>query len=181
MVGLGARAWRTVACALAVSILAVSLAGCYPKRWTTTYNKALNWDLESSNAVLETTGRDAETEKKRIEFLEALWNEKQPPYRVNAGDEIEIRVYGHDELNVTTRVSPDGCVGMMFLGQVDVAGRTIMEARDAVEKGLAPYIKHPVVGVTVLKVDSETITVSGACRVISFLTVMHTAMSSPRE
>ncbi|MBR4252209.1 MAG: polysaccharide biosynthesis/export family protein [Kiritimatiellae bacterium] len=163
MVGAGSRGVRAASAALAAAALAAALAGCYPKRWTTSYNKALNWDLENSNAVLETTGRDAETEKKRIEFLEALWNEQQPPYRVNAGDEIEIRVYGHDELNVTTRVSPDGCVGMMFLGQVEVAGRTIMEARDAVEKGLAPYIKHPVVGVTVLQVDSETITISGAC------------------
>ena len=164
MVGSETRARRRVAFALAAFALAAGLAGCYPRRWTSNYNKALNWDIESSNAVLETTGRDAETEKKRIEFLQALWNEEQPPYRLNAGDEIEIRVYGHDELNVKTRVSPDGSVGMLFLGQVDVAGRTIMEARDAVEKGLEPYIKHPVVGVTVLKVDSETITVSGACK-----------------
>ncbi len=163
MVGSETRGFRAAAAVLAAAVLAAVSGGCYPTRWTTSYSKALNWDLESSNAVLETTGRDAETEKKRIEFLEALWNEQQPPYRVNAGDRIEIRVYGHDELNVTTRVSPDGSVGMMFLGQVEVAGRTIMEARDAIEKGLAPYIKHPVVGVTVLEVDSETITVSGAC------------------
>jgi polysaccharide export outer membrane protein len=51
---------------------------------------------------------------------------------------------------------------MVFLGQVDVAGRTISEARDTIEKGLEPYVKHPVVGVTVLEVASETVTVSGA-------------------
>ena len=163
MVRFGTKVRRILPAALAAGALAAALAGCYPKRWTTTYNSALNWDLESSNAVLETTGRDAETEKKRIEFLQALWNEEQPPYRVNAGDEIEIRVYGHDELNVRTRVSPDGSVGMMFLGQVDVAGRTIKEARNAVEKGLEPFIKHPVASVTILEVDSETVTISGAC------------------
>jgi len=149
--------------ALASALLAAALSGCYPGRWTNNYNRALNWDIEDSNAVLETTGRDEETEKKRIEALNALWAEEIPPYRLNAGDEIEIRVYGHQELNVTTRVSPDGCVGMLFLGQVHIAGRTIIEARDAVEKGLATYIKHPVVGITILKVDSETITISGAC------------------
>ena len=163
MVGLGTRTRRWATFVLAVAALAALLAGCYPRRWTTNYNKALNWDLESSNAVLETTGRDAETEKKRIEALKAIWAEEAPPYRLNAGDEIEIRVYGHDELNVTTRVSPDGCVGMLFVGQVHVAGRTIIESRDAIEKGLEPYIKHPVVGVTVLRVDSETVTISGAC------------------
>ncbi len=163
MVGCGKRTVRALRAALAAAVLAAALAGCYPGRWTTNYSKALNWDLESSNAVLETTGRDAESERKRIEFLEALWAEEAPPYRVNAGDQVEIRVYGHDELNVTTRVSPDGSVGMLFLGQVDIAGRTIVEARDAIEKGLSEYIKHPVVGVTLLNVDSETATISGAC------------------
>ena len=163
MVGLRKKAGRWTAGLLAAAVASAILAGCYSDRWTSNYNEAFNWDIESSNAVLETTGRDAETERKRIEFLRALWEEELPPYRVNAGDRIEIRVYGHNELDVTTRVSPDGSVGMMFLGQVDVAGRTIIEARDAIEKGLEPYIKHPVVGVTVLEVDSETVTISGAC------------------
>jgi polysaccharide export outer membrane protein len=157
-----ARRGAALAALLLAATLAATLAGCYPNRWTSNYDGFFD-AIETSNAVLETTGRDAESERKRIAFLEALWNEKQPPYRVNAGDEIEIRVYGHEELNVKTRVSPDGCVGMLFLGQVDVAGRTIVEARDAIEKGLEPYIKHPVVGVTVLQVDSEKVTVGGAC------------------
>jgi len=137
------------------------LSGCYSARWTSNYDGFMD-EIEKDNAILETTGRDAETEAARLQFLKELAEEEQPPYRVNAGDKIEIRVYGHDDLSVTTRVSPDGSVGMLFLGQVDVAGRTIMEARDAIEKGLEPYVKHPVVGVTVHEVDSETVTVSGA-------------------
>lgn len=138
------------------------LAGCYGARWTGNYNKALNWDIENDNAILEVSGRDEETERERQEVLRALAEEEVPPYRVNAGDKIEIRVYGHEDLGVLTRVSPDGSVGMLFLGQVDVAGRTIAEARDAIEKGLEPYVKHPVVGVTVLEVASEKVTVGGA-------------------
>lgn len=148
--------------ALAALLLAGALSGCYSDRWTSNYDGFFD-EIEHDNAILEVSGRDEETERKRIEFLEALAEEEQPPYRVNAGDRIEIRVYGHDDLGVTTRVSPDGSVGMLFLGQVDVAGRTITEARDAIEKGLEPYVKHPVVGVTVLEVDSEKVTVSGAC------------------
>jgi polysaccharide export outer membrane protein len=154
---------RHLSRAAAACLAVLALAGCYPGRWTSNYNQSLNWDLETDNAILEVSGRDEETERKRIAFLEELWAQKQPPYRVNAGDEIEIRVYGHDELGVRTKVSPDGSIGMLFLGQVDVAGRTIAETRDAIEKGLEPYVRHPVVGVTILQVDSETITVSGAC------------------
>ena len=157
--GIAALARKAFRCALPAAL--ALLAGCYSDRWTSNYDGFLD-EVERDNAILEESGRDEETERKRVEVLRALWEEDLPPYRVNAGDRIEIRVYGHDELNVTTRVSPDGSVGMLFLGQVDVAGRTIMEARDAIEKGLEPYIKHPVVGVTVLEVDSETVTVSGA-------------------
>ena len=155
---------KALHCARGAALLAgmLALAGCYPGRWTSNYNEAFNWDLESDNAVLEVSGRDEETERARQEFLKALAEEEEPPYRVNAGDMIQIRVYGHEDLGVETRVSPDGSVGMLFLGQVDVAGRTIAEARDAIEAGLAPYVKHPVVGVTVLEVASETVTVSGA-------------------
>ena len=152
-------------CARGAALLAglLALAGCYPGRWTSNYSDALNWDLEKDNAILEVSGRDEKTERERQKVLKALAEEELPPYRVNAGDKIEIRVYGHDDLGVLTRVSPDGSVGMLFLGQVDVAGKTIAEARDAIEKGLAPYVKHPVVGVTVLEVASEKVTVGGSC------------------
>ena len=68
---------------LAAATLAAVLAGCYSDRWTTNYSEALNWDIEDSNAVLETTGRTEETERKRIEFLRALWEEELPPYRAH--------------------------------------------------------------------------------------------------
>ena len=83
-------------------------------------------------------------------------------YRIGPGDRIDVRVYGHDDLGVSTRVGPDGAIGMFFIGQVSVSGKTLSEARDAIQEGLAPYVKHPVVGVTVPEVSSETVTVSGA-------------------
>ena len=148
--------------AFAAFLAAAFLAGCYSDRWTSNYDNALGGSLESDTAILESTGRDAETEKARIERLKSLWEAEGLAYRINAGDKIDVRVYGHDDISVTTKVSPDGSIGMVFLGQVDVAGRTISEARDTIEKGLEPYVKHPVVGVTVLEVASETVTVSGA-------------------
>ena len=136
------------------------LCGCYLDRSTGNYNEAFaNFD---DNAVLEETGRDEESENARQEILQKLADEESQAYRINAGDKIDVRVYGHDDLNVTTKVSPDGSIGMVFLGQVEVSGRTIAEARDTIESGLAPYIRHPVVGVTVLEVSSETITIVGA-------------------
>ena len=140
---------------------ALLLGGCYSDRWTARYGELVG-SIEGDNAILEVSGRDAETERKRREVLEKLAAEEGETYRINAGDKIEVRVYGHDDLNVTTKVSPDGAIGMVFLGQVQVSGRSIVEAAQAIEAGLAPYVKHPVVGVTVLDVASEKVTVSGA-------------------
>ncbi len=136
--------------------------GCYSSRWTGNYQDLYGGAIEKDNAVLEETGRDAVAEQSRLKFLQKLAKEKEPEYKINAGDQIEIRVYGHEDIGVVTRVSPDGRVGMVFLGEIDLAGRTLAEARNTIEEGLAPYVKHPVVGVTLLEVDSDKVTVSGA-------------------
>lgn len=137
-------------------------AGCYSDRWTSNYDSLLGGSVESDNAVLEESDTDEEFEKARLAKLRQLAAEDTEEYQINAGDKIEIRVYGHDDIGMITRVSPDGTIGMVFLGQLKIAGRTIGEVHNLIEKGLAPYIKHPVIGVTVQEVASETITISGA-------------------
>lgn len=146
---------------LSMLVLAVGLSGCYPNRWTTQYNSLIN-SIEADNSIFEESGQDDESEKRRIEELERLAEEEGIAYHINAGDQIDIRVYGHPDLNTITKVSPDGSIGMVFVGQLIISGLTISEARDAIAKGLEPYVKHPVVGVSVLEVSSETITISGA-------------------
>lgn len=146
-----------------LSTFFIICAGCYSDRMTNRYDEVLGaGNVESDNAVLEETGLDEESEAARMEILQKLADEEGQAYRINAGDKIDVRVYGHDDLSVNTKVSPDGSIGMVFLGQVEVSGRTISEARDTIESGLAPYIRHPVVGVTVMEISSETITISGA-------------------
>ena len=144
-----------------IVVLAIALSGCYPDRWTNQYNSLMG-SIQSDNAILEESGHDEESEKRRIEELERLASEETSAYHINAGDKIDVRVYGHEDLNIVTKVSPDGSIGMIFVGQLIVSGLTISEARDAIIKGLEPYIKHPVVGVSVLEVSSETITIAGA-------------------
>ena len=146
--------------ALAVSAAALLSGGCYSDRWKARYGELLG--VAEDGAVLEVSGRDEEAERLRREFLEKLAAEDPEPYRINAGDRIQIRVYGEEELEIDTRIGPDGTVGMMFVGQTSLAGLTIAEARDELERALSAYIKHPVVGLALLEVASETVTVSGS-------------------
>jgi len=146
-------------------LLAVGLLqGCYKDRLTGNYDSVVEIDNDS-DAVLEERGHDeaalAENEERLRQIVAADVN---PVYRMNAGDDIEIRVYGHDDLTVGTKIGPDGMVGIAFMGQVKLSGHTIAEAAEAIREGLAPYVKNPVVSVTVKEVKSETATIAGACR-----------------
>ncbi len=149
---------RLAALAAAAAFLS---GGCQSARWADKVYENVE-ELDAASAVIEETGRDAESSRKRREELRRIAAAPKPPYRIGPGDRIDVRVYGHDDLGVSTRVGPDGAIGMFFIGQVSVSGKTLSEARDAIQEGLAPYVKHPVVGVTVPEVSSETVTVSGA-------------------
>ena len=139
------------------------LSGCYSTRWTQQYASVQDIS-EMGSAIIEEAGQDAEGDRLRTERLRALAEEESEAYRINAGDSVEIKVYGHADIGGLTRVGPDGTIGMVFLGQLKLAGSTIAEARDTIEKGLAPYIKHPIASVTVTEVAGETVTVSGAAK-----------------
>ena len=82
---------------------------------------------------------------------------------MNAGDGIVINVYDHHDLGMTTKIGPDGMIGFAFMGQVKLSGLTIGEGAEKIRDGLAPYVKNPVVSITVTDIQSETATIAGAC------------------
>ena len=150
---------------VAMAALAVMLAGCYSDRWTSKYASfdELGGEPEE-DAILEEAGDDAETRARNEQRLRELDEENEPAYRMNAGDEIEIRVYDHPDIGVRTLIGPDGMVGIAFMGQVKLSGLTIAEGAECIGKGLAPYVKNPVVSISILEVKSETATIAGSCK-----------------
>ena len=145
-------------------LLALLVSGCYWDRFTHNYDSAVDLSTDAdSNAILEETGQDVETLARNEKRLKELATDEEPVYKMNAGDEIEIRVYGHDDLGMVTRIGPDGTVGIAFMGQVKLSGFSIAEGAETLRAGLAPYIKNPVVSITVKEVVSETATIAGAC------------------
>lgn len=55
---------------------------------------------------------------------------------LSVGDEIRIWVYGRPELSRQVVIPPDGRMFYPFLGDVDVAGRTVTDLRETISKGL---------------------------------------------
>ena len=145
-------------------IAATVLLGCYTDRLTTNYDDVFEvTNTDDDSAILDESGRTAEDEARIKKRLMELEMEEEPAYHMNAGDQVEIRVYDHPDLGMTTRIGPDGMVGIAFMGQVKLSGQTIAQGAECIREGLAPFVKNPVVSITVLDVQSETATIAGSC------------------
>jgi len=82
-------------------------------------------------------------------------------YRVGAEDVLEISVWHEDALKKEALVRPDGGISYPLIGEVQVAGKTVLEIREEVAKRLEKFIPDPVVSVTIVKVGSQHIYVVG--------------------
>lgn len=82
-------------------------------------------------------------------------------YILGPGDKIEIAVYRHDELTKTFLISPSGKIIYPLLGEMQIAGLTILGLKEKITDGLLKYIIDPKVGVNLISVQSYTLTVLG--------------------
>lgn len=71
------------------------------------------------------------------------------PYRINAGDTLDISVWQEDKLTREVQVRPDGAFSFPLAGEVVAAGRTVNEVHDELKKRLAKYIPDLVLTVAV--------------------------------
>jgi hypothetical protein len=109
-----------------------SLTGCYNRD---TGNFEQFPDINNlPSGVVDQAGLTDEDRRRQLEFLKSLDEQQEPVYRINAGDKISIRVYNHPDLIMESLVTPDGAIGVMFAGQVQVAGLTLVEASEKIKK-----------------------------------------------
>jgi polysaccharide export outer membrane protein len=82
-------------------------------------------------------------------------------YRVGPEDLLEISVWHEDALKKEALVRPDGGISYPLVGEVQVAGKTVLEIREEIAKRLEKFIPDAAVSVTVLKIGSQRIYVIG--------------------
>lgn len=151
---------RTV-CLITATVAAVLFtSGCY-NRFTSNYDEFPTLE-ESRSAIVDESGFSEKDRARQEAELRQLAAEPPPPYTINAGDRIEVRVYNHPDLSVETTVTPDGYIGMVFIGQSKIAGMRLDEAAGKLEELLSKYIRNPKVGISPINIDSETATIAGA-------------------
>lgn len=80
---------------------------------------------------------------------EALPAASTQQYLIGPGDNLEVFVWGNDDLSVTVPVRPDGRITTPLVEDVTASGKTPTQLARDIESHLARYIKKPVVTVTV--------------------------------
>ena len=146
-----------------LALAAAVIAGCYHERWTGNFDQFPDIN-EMKSAIVDETGLTESQKKANWEFLKAQNEAPDEIYHINAGDTISIIVYDHADLKTTTTVTPDGKIGMVFVGDVEVGGLTLAEASKRIEERLRDYIKEPVVALFTHEIASQTASIVGAVR-----------------
>jgi len=79
------------------------------------------------------------------------------------GDEVEISDPELDDKAIKpTRIDGDGNLQVPLVGRVHVAGLTVQESEQELDKRLSTYIRHPEVAVNLKEVRSQPVSVVGA-------------------
>ena len=135
--------------------------GCYNRL---TSNLSEIKELSSGDSSMIEASAFLETERKAtLRSMVMKTQNQHQRYTINSGDVLSINVYNNPDLSLgRSIVTTDGCIGMVLVGQLKVAGMTLDQATSAIEKKLSQYIRNPKVGISLLEIKSETATISGA-------------------
>ena len=72
------------------------------------------------------------------------------PYKLGPGDQILINVFGEDDLSMDFRLNDTGTLNYPFLGELNVAGLSVVELEQLITRGLkGPYLVNPDVTVSI--------------------------------
>jgi polysaccharide export outer membrane protein len=89
-------------------------------------------------------------------------SEAADAYRLGVNDTLQLDVFGHEDLNKTLKVSPQGSVNVPLIGAVKAEGRTVDEvAQEITERLGADYLRDPRVSVSVWEYLSQWVNVIG--------------------
>jgi polysaccharide export outer membrane protein len=94
-------------------------------------------------------------------MVSAAWPQGLPDYLLQPGDQIEVSVWGEEELERTVLVRPDGRFSFPLVGEVNAAGRTTVDVQAEMTEKLLIYIPEAVVTASVTGIEGNRIYVIG--------------------
>ncbi|MBC2668147.1 polysaccharide biosynthesis/export family protein [Novosphingobium piscinae] len=91
----------------------------------------------------------AEAQRARGTTTETAASQLTPPYRISAGDDVEIYVWGEERLQRLVKVLPDGTFAFPLVGQINAQGKLPSELETMISERLKDQYRGQVPQVTV--------------------------------
>ena len=107
---------------------------------------------------LQAAGRTVE--QLRDEIVSRLRAKTGRSYRLGIQDVIEIKVYGHTDLDSTQTIGPDGTISILPGGSIRAAGKTVDELGGEISKRVADIVQNPILNVSVKEYKSQPLFIS---------------------
>lgn len=88
---------------------------------------------------------------------------KTPPagYLMGPSDVIRVSVWKEPELSQTAVIRPDGKISIPLVGEIPIAGSSIVDAQTAVADRLRSLLSNPQVTIAVLEIHSRQVYITG--------------------
>lgn len=94
-------------------------------------------------------------------WAESLPHAIDEPYRIHAGDVLEVSVWKEEDMSRVVIVRPDGAISFPLVDSVQAAGKTVDELRDEITQKMSRYIPDPVVTVATQQLLGNKVYVIG--------------------
>ena len=82
-------------------------------------------------------------------------------YTLGAGDVLDVRFWGFEDLSAVAVVRPDGFISLPLLNDVEALGKTPGELADRVTSLASAYVEAPAVTVIVREIHSRQVYITG--------------------
>jgi len=159
---------------IALSLIVLSLYSCAPRSYTKSHSEIVA-EAKSSGVQVRTIEEDLqlykEYEKKNRDKLYSLLKkrdvkaadkDRESDYVLAPGDEIQLAVFGVDELNTKVRISQTGVVSLPLIGMVELGGLTELQATERLKARLSGHLRDPQVVLSVSNYSGHQVSVVGA-------------------
>jgi len=93
--------------------------------------------------------------------LKASSSSQPAPYRIQPGDQLDIKFFYNPELNETVTVRPDGKISLQLVDEVQAAGLKPSQLDKVLTERYAYELKKPVIAVIVKSFGGQRIYVGG--------------------
>ncbi|MEO8736072.1 MAG: polysaccharide biosynthesis/export family protein, partial [Edaphobacter sp.] len=85
----------------------------------------------------------------------------QGPYKLTAGDTVELKFFYNPELNETIQIRPDGTVSLALIGEIQLSGKTPAEASAEIQQRYRTIVKDPTNTLQIQTYGSQIVYVGG--------------------